>query len=141
MGHGQRSALLSRSDIVRASVPCFAEGVLPLGHHEGVCLVRGFALAGRLIQTDQRNQTLLDTIGVLGGKLVIPHAVHNAQMGHQLHIGCGPVRDLSLVCVGQRRGILMDFAGIEPIGPGQHDRRLLPGDGSRFIQVAIFPAL
>ena len=135
--HGQRPALLGGSDIVQPRCPCFAHGLLPLGHHKGVCLVWSFALASRLIQTHQRDQALLHAIRAIGVKFVLSHTVHDPQVGHELHVGHGPVCNFTLVCVGQRLCVIVNLSRIQPIGPRQHDRRLLPGDGSELVQVTI----
>ena len=59
--HGQRPALLGGSDVVQASRPRFAHGLLSLGHHKRVCLVRRFPLASGFIQAHQRDQALHTT--------------------------------------------------------------------------------
>lgn len=74
---------------------------LPWGQIKEIILDHRLALAGVFIQTNHCNQALLDRIRALGVKLVLPHTIHNAQVGHELYVGFCPVRNHPAVGIGQ----------------------------------------
>ena len=77
----------------------------------------------------------------MGVKLVLPHTIHNAQVGHELYVGFCPVRNHPAVGIGQWLRVIMDLIAIQPIGPRQNHSSLLPGNDGVVVHVSILTAL
>ena len=117
--------------------PGASNDLFPLGQREGVLPHRRLALGGLFIQPDQRHKALLQRIHTLGIKLVLPDAVHHAQVGNEGHVLLGPICDVVFVCISQRLHVVVDLIAVDTIRTGQHHRRLLAGDVAEEIHITV----